>query len=115
IPARSLAPLSTHATPTSAETYKSLWNTLKPLGEELASVVGLMSFTRTVPVPVPSVFHNSTPWTPSSAAKYRALLNTVRPDGEELKGAWTPRINPEAGARSFASAAYCSVPSVFHR
>src|SRR2546429_763537 len=114
LPATSVFHSSTPWTPSSAEKYKALLNTVKPLGEELASVVGLMSFTRTVPVPVPSVFHNSTPWTPASAAKYRALVKAVRPDGEELKGTWMPAVNPEPGAMSFTCTVPPTVPSVLH-
>src|SRR6266853_1246318 len=100
--------------PSSAAKYNALLNTVKPLGEELAPVVGLMSVTRTVPVPVRSVCHTSTPWTPSSPAKYRALLNTVKPYGEEHKGTWIPPMNPEPGAMSFTCTVPPSVPSVLH-
>src|ERR1041384_2117705 len=114
LPETSVFHSSTPLTPSSAAKYNALLNRVKPLGEERASVVGLMSFTRTVPVTVPSVFHNSTPWTPSSAAKYRALLNTLKPDGEELKGTGIPPMNPVPGAMSFTRTVPPSVPSVLH-
>ena len=42
---------------------------------------GLMSSTRTVPAPVPSVFQSSMPEAPSSVWKYGAPLKTVNPGG----------------------------------
>src|SRR5258706_5566692 len=101
-------------TPSSAEKYKALLNTVKPLGEELKGsrippmepTPGAMSFTRTVPPSVPSVFHSSTPVLPSLAAKYNAVLNTVKPLGEEPA--------PGLGLMSFTRTVPASVPSLFH-
>src|SRR5712672_1011767 len=42
-------------------------------GKEWSVAVVLMSFTRTVPVPVPSVFHSSIPLTPSLAARTKKV------------------------------------------
>src|SRR5712671_6176169 len=99
-------------TPSSAEKYNALLNTVKPFGEELKGArippmdptPGAMSFTRTVPPSVPSVFHSSAPVPPSLAEKYNALLNTVKPLGEE----------PGLGLMSFTRTVPASVPSLFH-
>src|SRR5712691_8738005 len=63
-----------------------------------------MSFTRTVPVSVPSVFQSSPPETPSLAWKYNAPLNTVNCEGKE---------SPIPGLMSFTRTVPASVPSVF--
>jgi hypothetical protein len=55
---------------------------------------GLMSSTRTVPAPVPSVFLSPMPEAPSSAWKYSAPLKTVNPEGLELVA------RPGLGSRS---------------
>src|SRR5258707_14692172 len=78
-------------TPSSAEKYNALLNTVKPAGEELKGAripptdptPGAMSFTCTAPPTVPSLFHSSRPLTPSPAEKYNALLNTAKSLGEE--------------------------------
>src|SRR3989440_550970 len=94
LPATSVFHSSTPATPSLAEKYKALLNTVSPETRETAP-------TRTVPAT--SLFHSSAPATPS-AEKYKALLNTVKPDGEESP----------VGLMSFTKTALPGVPLVFH-
>jgi len=47
---------------------------------------GLISFTKTVPSSVPSLFHSSSPWTPSSAAKNASPTTEAISRGDELAG-----------------------------
>src|SRR6266487_2262416 len=99
--------------PSSAEKYKALLNTVKPLGEELApELVELMSFTCTVPPGVPSLFHSSVPLMPSSAEKNHAPLKKTNSEGKRPlppgKEFPAPRL------MSFTKLVPFAVPSVFH-
>src|SRR6266705_575035 len=76
--------------------------TVKPKGEELPAPV-LMSFTRTVPASVPSLFQSSAPELPSLARKYSAPLKTVNPRG----------VEPAPGLMFFTHTVPASVPLVF--
>jgi hypothetical protein len=64
-----------------------------------------MSFTRTVPAGVPSVFHSSSPLSGCSATKKRVPPTAVNPDAND---------DPGPGRMSLTSVVPAVVPSVFH-
>src|SRR6266853_550229 len=100
-------------TPSSAEKYRALLNTVKPLGEELApAAVWLMSFTRRVPPGVPSLFHSSVPLTPSSAEKNQAPLKKANSVGKGVPLA--PGKEFPLVLMSFTRVVPVPVPSVLH-
>jgi hypothetical protein len=112
LPATSVFHSSRPVTLSSAEKYKALLNAVKPLGEELAPAVGLMSFTRTVPASVPSLFHSSVPVMPSSAENNQAPLKKANSVGKGVPLA--PGKEFPAVLMSFTRAVPVPVPSVFH-